>query len=98
MEYLLVSDITPDSCKLAWSAEEDLFDSFVIMINDTNDDLASPQEVVVPGEERTTVLTELTEDTEYKIELYGVISGQLSNSISVVAKTGTRYDITPAMA
>uniref|UniRef100_A0A673XNR0 Tenascin Cb n=1 Tax=Salmo trutta TaxID=8032 RepID=A0A673XNR0_SALTR len=66
----------------------DLFDSFVIMINDTNDDLASPQEVVVPGEERTTVLTELTEDTEYKIELYGVISGQLSNSISVVAKTG----------
>uniref|UniRef100_A0A673XV25 Tenascin Cb n=1 Tax=Salmo trutta TaxID=8032 RepID=A0A673XV25_SALTR len=75
-------------CKLAWSAEEDLFDSFVIMINDTNDDLASPQEVVVPGEERTTVLTELTEDTEYKIELYGVISGQLSNSISVVAKTG----------
>ncbi|XP_045563061.1 tenascin isoform X2 [Salmo salar] len=88
VEYLLVSDITPDSCKLAWSAEEDLFDSFVIMINDTNDDLASPQEVVVPGEERTTVLTELTEDTEYKIELYGVISGQLSNSISVVAKTG----------
>ncbi|XP_055776137.1 tenascin-like isoform X1 [Salvelinus fontinalis] len=88
VEYLLVSDVTSDSCKLAWSAEEDLFDSFVIMINDTNDDLASPQEVVVPGEERTTVLTELTEDTEYKIELYGVISGQLSNSISVVAKTG----------
>uniref|UniRef100_A0A8C7RDV8 Tenascin Cb n=1 Tax=Oncorhynchus mykiss TaxID=8022 RepID=A0A8C7RDV8_ONCMY len=97
VEYLLVSDITPDSCKLAWSAEEDLFDSFVIMINDTSDDLASPQEVVVPGEERTTVLTELIEDTEYNIELYGVISGQLSNSISVVAKTGTRYDITPAM-
>uniref|UniRef100_A0A8C7M7S9 Tenascin Cb n=1 Tax=Oncorhynchus kisutch TaxID=8019 RepID=A0A8C7M7S9_ONCKI len=95
VEYLLVSDITPDSCKLAWSAEEDLFDSFVIMINDTSDDLASPQEVVVPGEERTTVLTELIEDTEYNIELYGVISGQLSNSISVVAKTGTRYDITP---
>ncbi|KAM9547671.1 tenascin-like isoform 2-T3 [Salvelinus alpinus] len=88
VEYLLVSDVTSDSCKLAWSAEEDLFDSFVIMINDTNDDLASPQEVVVPGEERTTVLTELIEDTEYKIELYGVISGQLSNSISVVAKTG----------
>uniref|UniRef100_A0A8C7FVP9 Tenascin Cb n=1 Tax=Oncorhynchus kisutch TaxID=8019 RepID=A0A8C7FVP9_ONCKI len=88
VEYLLVSDITPDSCKLAWSAEEDLFDSFVIMINDTSDDLASPQEVVVPGEERTTVLTELIEDTEYNIELYGVISGQLSNSISVVAKTG----------
>uniref|UniRef100_A0A8C8M399 Tenascin C n=1 Tax=Oncorhynchus tshawytscha TaxID=74940 RepID=A0A8C8M399_ONCTS len=88
VEYLLVSDITPDSCKLAWSAQEDLFDSFVIMINDTSDDLASPQEVVVPGEERTTVLTELIEDTEYNIELYGVISGQLSNSISVVAKTG----------
>ncbi|XP_041757337.2 tenascin isoform X1 [Coregonus clupeaformis] len=88
VENLSVFDITPDSCKVAWSAEEDLFDSFVIMINDTSDDLASQQEVVVPGEERTTVLTELIEDTEYEIELYGVISGRLSNSISMVAKTG----------
>ncbi|XP_041727048.1 tenascin isoform X1 [Coregonus clupeaformis] len=88
VEHLLVSDITPDSCKVAWSAEEDLFDSFVIMINDTSDNLASPQEVVVPGEERTTVLTELIDDTEYEIELYGVISGRRSDSISGVAKTG----------
>lgn len=93
----MVSDITPDSCKVAWLAEEDLFDSFVIVINDTSDDLASPQEVVVPGEERTTVLTELIDDTEYEIELYGVISGRRSDSISRVAKTGTWYDITPAM-
>ncbi|KAM9464591.1 tenascin-like isoform 3-T6 [Salvelinus alpinus] len=88
VEHLLVSDITPDSCKVAWLAEEDLFDSFVIVINDTSDDLASPQEVVVPGEERTTVLTELIDDTEYEIELYGVISGRHSDSISGVAKTG----------
>uniref|UniRef100_A0A673XCW5 Tenascin Cb n=1 Tax=Salmo trutta TaxID=8032 RepID=A0A673XCW5_SALTR len=88
VEHLLVSDITPDSCKVAWLAEEDLFDSFVIVINDTSDDLASPQEVVVPGEERTTVLTELIDDTEYEIELYGVISGRRSDSISGVAKTG----------
>uniref|UniRef100_A0A673XBK6 Tenascin Cb n=1 Tax=Salmo trutta TaxID=8032 RepID=A0A673XBK6_SALTR len=87
-DHLLVSDITPDSCKVAWLAEEDLFDSFVIVINDTSDDLASPQEVVVPGEERTTVLTELIDDTEYEIELYGVISGRRSDSISGVAKTG----------
>uniref|UniRef100_A0A8C7KUF6 Tenascin C n=1 Tax=Oncorhynchus kisutch TaxID=8019 RepID=A0A8C7KUF6_ONCKI len=88
VEHLLVSDITPDSCKVAWLAEENLFDSFVIVINDTSDDLASPQEVVVPGEERTTVLTELIDDTEYEIELYGVISGRHSDSISGVAKTG----------
>uniref|UniRef100_A0A4W5M065 Tenascin Cb n=1 Tax=Hucho hucho TaxID=62062 RepID=A0A4W5M065_9TELE len=88
VEHLLVSDITSDSCKVAWLAEEDLFDSFVIVINDTSDDLASPQEVVVPGEERTTVLTELIDDTEYEIELYGVISGRRSDSISGVAKTG----------
>ncbi|KAL0979161.1 hypothetical protein UPYG_G00181500 [Umbra pygmaea] len=88
VEHLLISDITPHSCKLAWSAEEDLFDSFVIIIKDISNSLTSPREVVVPGERRTTVLNELFDDTEYKIELFGVISGRRSNSISEVAKTG----------
>ncbi|XP_010874985.2 tenascin isoform X2 [Esox lucius] len=87
IEHLKISDITPDSCKLAWSAEEGLFDSFVIIIRDISNNLASPQEVVVPGDKRTTVLTQLFDDTEYQINLYGVISGRRSESVSGVAKT-----------
>uniref|UniRef100_A0A3P8ZGM5 Tenascin C n=1 Tax=Esox lucius TaxID=8010 RepID=A0A3P8ZGM5_ESOLU len=98
IEHLKISDITPDSCKLAWSAEEGLFDSFVIIIRDISNNLASPQEVVVPGDKRTTVLTQLFDDTEYQINLYGVISGRRSESVSGVAKTGIRYDSTPAMS
>ncbi|KAJ8005892.1 hypothetical protein DPEC_G00122620 [Dallia pectoralis] len=88
IEHLRISDITADSCKLAWTAEEGLFDSFVITIRDISDSLASPLEVLVSGEKRTTVLTELFDDTEYQINIYGVISGRRSDSVSGVAKTG----------
>lgn len=97
VEHLLVSDVTSESFKLTWTAEEDIFDTFVIMIHDTGD-LTQPQEVVMAGEDRTTVISELIEDTEYAIELFGLISGRRSQSISGVERTGTLCCITPAMA
>lgn len=90
VEDLSVSDITSESFRLTWTAEEDIFDTFVIMIRDTGA-LTQPQEVVKAGDERSTVISELIEDTEYAIELFGLITGRRSQSISSTETTGTRY-------
>ncbi|KAM6986508.1 tenascin-like [Aplochiton taeniatus] len=87
VEHLFVSDITADSFRLAWTADEDMFDRFVIKIRDTKK-IAYPQEFNVFGNERTKVLTDLTGGTEYEIEMYGVTLERRSQPIVGVARTG----------
>ncbi|XP_021457861.2 tenascin isoform X3 [Oncorhynchus mykiss] len=87
VEHMFVSDITSDSFRLAWTADEDMFDRFVIKIKDSTK-FAHPQEVNVLGDERTKILTGLTGGTEYEIELYGVTLEQRSQPITGVARTG----------
>uniref|UniRef100_A0A667XQA7 Tenascin Ca n=1 Tax=Myripristis murdjan TaxID=586833 RepID=A0A667XQA7_9TELE len=87
VEHLFVSDITADSFRLSWTADEDLFDRFVIKIRDTKK-LAHPQEYGVLGDERTKVLTGLMGGTEYEIELYGVTLERRSQPVTGVAQTG----------
>lgn len=87
MEHLFVSDITFESFRLAWTAEDDIFDRFVIKVRDSKK-LAHPKEVSVSGQERTKVLTGLAGGTEYEIELYGVTLERRSQPITGVARTG----------
>ncbi|XP_029506349.2 tenascin-like isoform X6 [Oncorhynchus nerka] len=87
VEHMFVSDITSDSFRLAWTADDDMFDRFVIKIKDSTK-FAHPQEVNVLGDERTKILTGLTGGTEYEIELYGVTLEQRSQPITGVARTG----------
>lgn len=87
MEHLFVSDITADSFRLTWTANEDLFDRFVIKIRDSKR-LAHPQENSVHGSERTSVITGLMGGTEYEIELYGVTLDRRSQPITGVVQTG----------
>ncbi|XP_042365216.1 tenascin isoform X4 [Plectropomus leopardus] len=87
VEHLFVSDITPDGFRLSWTADEDLFDRYVIKIRDSKR-LAHPQEYNVRGDERTKVLNGLMSGTEYEIELYGVTLDQRSQPITGVAQTG----------
>uniref|UniRef100_A0AAY4BJ03 Tenascin C n=1 Tax=Denticeps clupeoides TaxID=299321 RepID=A0AAY4BJ03_9TELE len=87
LDQLFVSDITPDSFKIKWSVQEDIFDSFVIKISNAKD-ASQLQEVTVSQDERTKVFTRLSEDTEFQIELYGVISKRRFPSIYGVAHTG----------
>lgn len=89
MQALLVSDITPESFRLAWVAEEDTFDTFVVMVSH-DEDPGQPRELVLGGEERSMEMTDLTEDTEYKIEIFGVVLGRRSKSVMEVVRTGTR--------
>ncbi|XP_061589913.1 tenascin-like isoform X3 [Cololabis saira] len=87
VEHLFVSDITADSFRLSWAADEDLFDRFVIKIRDGKR-LSHPQEYNTRGDERTKVVTGLKGGTEYEIELYGVTLDHRSQPITGVAQTG----------
>uniref|UniRef100_A0A8C1INH0 Fibronectin type-III domain-containing protein n=1 Tax=Cyprinus carpio TaxID=7962 RepID=A0A8C1INH0_CYPCA len=75
---------------LAWTAEDDAFDRFVLKVRDSSK-LSHPREFVVPGDERTKVLTQLLGGTEYEIELYGVMLEHRSQPITAVARTGIAF-------
>ncbi|XP_053852009.1 tenascin isoform X4 [Vidua macroura] len=86
VDNLLVSDATPDGFRLSWTADDGVFNSFVLKIRDTKRK-SDPLELIVPGHERTQDITGLKEGTEYEIELYGISSGQRSQPVNTVAST-----------
>ncbi|XP_029332682.1 tenascin isoform X1 [Mus caroli] len=86
VDNLLVSDATPDGFRLSWTADEGIFDSFVIRIRDTKKQ-SEPQEITLPSPERTRDITGLREATEYEIELYGISRGRRSQPVSAIATT-----------
>lgn len=87
IEHLFVSDVTPESFRLSWTAEDDVFDRFVLKVRDSRK-LSHPREFMVSGDERTKVLTQLLGGTEYEIELYGVTLERRSQPVTAVVKTG----------
>ncbi|XP_025969636.2 tenascin isoform X4 [Dromaius novaehollandiae] len=86
VDNLLVSDATPEGFRLSWTADDGVFDSFVLKIRDTKR-RSDPLELIVPGHERTQDISGLKEGTEYEIELHGVSSGRRSQPINAVATT-----------
>uniref|UniRef100_A0A5F9DPN4 Tenascin n=1 Tax=Oryctolagus cuniculus TaxID=9986 RepID=A0A5F9DPN4_RABIT len=86
VDNLLVSDATPDGFRLSWTADEGMFDSFVLKIRDTKKQ-SEPLEIILPALERTRDVTGLREATEYEIELYGISNGRRSQPVSAIATT-----------
>ncbi|XP_045152574.1 tenascin isoform X1 [Echinops telfairi] len=86
VDNLLVSDATPDGFRLSWTADDGVFDSFVLKIRDTKKE-SEPQEITLLAPERTRDITGLKEATEYEIELYGISSGRRSQPVSAIATT-----------
>ncbi|XP_008055363.1 tenascin isoform X3 [Carlito syrichta] len=86
VDNLLVSDATPDGFRLSWTADEGVFDSFVLKIRDTKKQ-SEPLEITLLAPERTRDITGLREATEYEIELYGVSNGRRSQPVSAIATT-----------
>lgn len=89
MEALLVSDVTPESFRLAWTAEEDSFDTFVVMVREAEGP-GQPSELVLGGEESGAAFTRLAEDTEYRVKIFGLVLGRRSKSLEEWVRTGTR--------
>lgn len=87
VEHITVSDITPHSFKVTWTAPEAVFDSFALKVLDSSG-LGRPHQISVSGDKRTEAVTGLNEDTDYEIELFGIILGRKFQPIFTVARTG----------
>nr|XP_010586002.1 tenascin isoform X2 [Loxodonta africana] len=86
VDNLLVSDATPDGFRLSWTADDGVFDTFVLKIRDTKKQ-SEPLEITLLAPERTRDITGLREATEYEIELYGISSGRRSQPVNAIATT-----------
>uniref|UniRef100_A0A8B9J4M6 Tenascin C n=1 Tax=Astyanax mexicanus TaxID=7994 RepID=A0A8B9J4M6_ASTMX len=75
VDHLLVSNVKTDGFTLEWTAPEDTFETFGIKVSDTNG-LEDAKQMRVSGDKRTEVLSGLAEDTEYEIEVFGIIAGR----------------------
>ena len=84
---LTVTDATPDSLSLSWTVPEGQFDQFVIQYKNGD---GQPKVVRVPGHEDQVTISGLEPDHKYKMNLYGIHSGQRVGPVSVTGVTGER--------
>ncbi|XP_075435548.1 tenascin isoform X5 [Ascaphus truei] len=86
VDDLTVRSVTPESFDLSWTATEDSFEGFVIEVIDSNR-LLEPMIFNVSGNLRTTPISGLLPNTDYTINLYGIVHGLRTQAISASATT-----------
>ncbi|XP_057607673.1 tenascin-X isoform X4 [Chionomys nivalis] len=86
---LTVTDATPDSLSLSWAVPEGQFDQFVIQYKNGD---GQPKVVRVPGHEDQVTIPGLEPDHKYKMNLYGIHSGQRVGPVSVVGVTAAEEE------
>ncbi|CAH6790072.1 Tnxb [Phodopus roborovskii] len=86
---LTVTDATPDSLSLSWTVPEGQFDHFLIQYRNGD---GQPKVVRVPGHEDQVTIPGLEPDHKYKMNLYGMHSGQRVGPVSVVGVTATEEE------
>ncbi|XP_036023731.1 tenascin-X [Onychomys torridus] len=86
---LTVTDATPDSLSLSWTVSEGEFDQFVIQYKNGD---GQPKVVRVPGNEDQATISSLEPDHKYKMNLYGIHSGQRVGPVSVVGVTAAEEE------
>ncbi|XP_052020320.1 tenascin-X isoform X26 [Apodemus sylvaticus] len=86
---LTVTDATPDSLSLSWTVPEGQFDQFVIQYKNGD---GQPKVVRVPGHEDQVTISGLEPDHKYKMNLYGIHSGQRVGPVSVTGVTAAEEE------
>ncbi|XP_052020319.1 tenascin-X isoform X25 [Apodemus sylvaticus] len=86
---LTVTDATPDSLSLSWTVPEGQFDQFVIQYKNRD---GQPKVVRVPGHEDQVTISGLEPDHKYKMNLYGIHSGQRVGPVSVTGVTAAEEE------
>ncbi|KAM9326293.1 tenascin [Gastrophryne carolinensis] len=92
VDNLAVSNITPLSFELSWTATQDSFDGFVVEVIDDDRSL-DPVKFNVSGNLRNTVISGLLPNTDYTIYLYGIVLGQLTQPIDITATTESEPEV-----
>lgn len=85
---LTVSDITPESFNLSWTATDGIFEIFTIEIINSNR-LLETMEYNISGAERTAHISGLTPSSDFIIYLSGLAPSIRTKTISATATTGT---------
>ncbi|KAL6064215.1 hypothetical protein STEG23_006321, partial [Scotinomys teguina] len=86
---LTVTDASPDSLSLSWTVPEGQFDHFLIQYKNGD---GQPKVVRVPGHEDQVTIPGLEPDHKYKMNLYGIHSGQRVGPVSVVGVTAAEEE------
>ncbi|XP_049745267.1 tenascin-X isoform X7 [Elephas maximus indicus] len=81
---LTVTDATPDSLHLSWTVPEGHFDHFLVQYKNGD---RQPKVVRVPGHEDKVIISGLEPGQKYKMNLYGLHSGQRVGPISAIGVT-----------
>uniref|UniRef100_A0A803SPW3 Tenascin C n=1 Tax=Anolis carolinensis TaxID=28377 RepID=A0A803SPW3_ANOCA len=96
LENLTVSNINPYGFTVFWTASNNAFDSFLVIVVDSGK-LLDPQEFILPGTQRQLTLRGLITGIGYEVVLYGFAHGRQTRPLSVVALTGifsyTHHDL-----
>uniref|UniRef100_A0A4W3HYK5 Tenascin C n=1 Tax=Callorhinchus milii TaxID=7868 RepID=A0A4W3HYK5_CALMI len=82
---LMVSDITPSSFKLSWTALGP-YEGFDVEIRDS-DGLLDPINLTLAADVRFLDVPQLSADTDYEISFYGLIHGQRTKPLYAEAST-----------
>uniref|UniRef100_A0A4W5LCB9 Tenascin Ca n=1 Tax=Hucho hucho TaxID=62062 RepID=A0A4W5LCB9_9TELE len=83
---LNVTDVSPTSVRLAWSAPDEAFDSFLVEVNALSG-MAQAHVTTVPGSARKTLIEGLSPGTRYEVSLYGKVEGEQSLPLHAFANT-----------
>lgn len=86
-ENFAVTNVTSTSFQLSWAAQSGAFDSFLLTIKDVNG-VGRPLRISHQADQHTADVTGLVPDTDYKIDLYGIVQGQLSKPLTEITRTG----------
>lgn len=85
---LRVTNVTSTSMRLAWSAPDEAFDSFLVELNAVSGKTQA-HVTTVPGSVRKAEIEGLSPSTRYHITLHGLVEGERSLPLKVFATTGT---------
>ncbi|KAM8865304.1 tenascin isoform 1-T2 [Synchiropus picturatus] len=86
VQDLRVTVLSPESFRMTWAADDHAFDTFVIMVSH-GEGVEGPRELVLGGEKRSVDVTGLSQDTEYKIEIFGILLERRSKSLTQTERT-----------
>ncbi|XP_017205582.3 tenascin isoform X8 [Oryctolagus cuniculus] len=89
---LNVSDITPESFNLSWTATDGIFETFTIEIIDSNR-LLETLEYNISGAERSAHISGLTPSTDFIIYLSGLAPSIRTKTISATATTEAEPEV-----
>ncbi|XP_055515939.1 tenascin isoform X2 [Leucoraja erinacea] len=90
-ENFAVTNVTSTSFQLSWAAQSGAFDSFLLTIKDVNG-VGRPLRISHQADQHTADVTGLVPDTDYKIDLYGIVQGQLSKPLTEITRTESELD------